>query len=147
MISLSQSENWKPLIWPISKFEWIMFVWSWFWSRFTLNCGVEIYAWLLRLVGLLLFLCVFMVDDISRLVDVISRLGLQKTSVLRHMSSVIQPILEKGIVDHSIIHKALIEYLSIADPVWHTYLIQYGSKLWSLEAFTYLSRCFWIKFV
>lgn len=64
-----------------------------------------------------------MVDDIFRLVDVISRLGLQKTSVLRHMSSVIQPILEKGIVDHSIIHKALIEYLSIADPVWHTYLI------------------------
>ncbi|KAF7146008.1 hypothetical protein RHSIM_Rhsim04G0228200 [Rhododendron simsii] len=52
----------------------------------------------------------------SKLVDVISRLGLQKTSVLRHMSSVIQPILEKGIVDHSIIHKALIEYLSIADP-------------------------------
>ncbi|KAE9455155.1 hypothetical protein C3L33_12926, partial [Rhododendron williamsianum] len=52
----------------------------------------------------------------SKLVDVISRLGLQKNSVVRHMSSVIQPILEKGIVDHSIIHKALIEYLSIADP-------------------------------
>lgn len=51
----------------------------------------------------------------SKLVDVISKLGLQKTSVLRHMSSVIQPILEKGIVDHSIIHKALMEYLSIAD--------------------------------
>ncbi|XP_052189701.1 pumilio homolog 24 [Diospyros lotus] len=51
----------------------------------------------------------------SRLVDVISNLGLQKGSVLRHMSSVFQPILEKGIVDHSIIHKALIEYLTIAD--------------------------------
>lgn len=62
-------------------------------------------------------------DDTFRLVDVISRLGLQKTSVVRHMSSVIQPILEKGIVDHSIIHKALNEYLTIADPVWLTYLI------------------------
>ncbi|XP_039000245.1 LOW QUALITY PROTEIN: pumilio homolog 24-like [Hibiscus syriacus] len=51
----------------------------------------------------------------SRLIDVISKLGLQKSSVLRHMSSVIQPILEKGIVDHSIIHRVLVEYLSIAD--------------------------------
>ncbi|GLT45729.1 hypothetical protein SLA2020_195390 [Shorea laevis] len=51
----------------------------------------------------------------SRLEDVISKLGLQKGSVLRHMSSVIQPILEKGIVDHSIIHRLLIEYLSMAD--------------------------------
>ncbi|XP_022760608.1 pumilio homolog 24 isoform X2 [Durio zibethinus] len=51
----------------------------------------------------------------SRLVDVISKLSLQKSSVLRHMSSVIQPILEKGIVDHSMIHRVLIEYLSIAD--------------------------------
>ncbi|XP_022760609.1 pumilio homolog 24 isoform X3 [Durio zibethinus] len=53
----------------------------------------------------------------SRLVDVISKLSLQKSSVLRHMSSVIQPILEKGIVDHSMIHRVLIEYLSIADQV------------------------------
>ncbi|THG06909.1 hypothetical protein TEA_016631 [Camellia sinensis var. sinensis] len=51
----------------------------------------------------------------SRLVDVISKLGLQKASVLRYMSSLFQPILEKGIVDHSIIHKALMEYFSIAD--------------------------------
>lgn len=51
----------------------------------------------------------------TRLVDVISKLGLKKLSVLRHMTSVLQPILEKGIVDHSIIHKALVEYLSIAD--------------------------------
>ncbi|KAL6990025.1 hypothetical protein U1Q18_015777 [Sarracenia purpurea var. burkii] len=50
-----------------------------------------------------------------RLVDVISRLDLSKASVIRHMSSVLQPILEKGIVDHSIIHKTLIEYFSIAD--------------------------------
>ncbi|GMH18880.1 hypothetical protein Nepgr_020721 [Nepenthes gracilis] len=51
----------------------------------------------------------------SRLVDIISKLGLQKSSALRHMTLVLQPILEKGIVDHSIIHKALIEYFSIAD--------------------------------
>ncbi|XP_021907004.1 pumilio homolog 24 isoform X2 [Carica papaya] len=51
----------------------------------------------------------------SRLVDVISKLGLQKTAVSRHMILVIQPLLEKGIVDHSIIHRLLIEYLSIAD--------------------------------
>ncbi|KAE8690446.1 hypothetical protein F3Y22_tig00110895pilonHSYRG00451 [Hibiscus syriacus] len=51
----------------------------------------------------------------SRLIDVISKLGLQKSSVLRHMSSVIQPIIEKGIVDHSIIHRVLVEYLNIAD--------------------------------
>ncbi|KAF7813526.1 pumilio-like protein 24-like [Senna tora] len=52
-----------------------------------------------------------------KLVDVISKLGLQKGSVLRHMTTVIQPILEKGIVDHSIIHRLLIEYFSIADKV------------------------------
>ncbi|GAB4850843.1 Pumilio 24 [Ancistrocladus abbreviatus] len=51
----------------------------------------------------------------SRLVDIISKLGLQKSSVLRHMTLALQPILEKGIVDHSIIHKALVEYFSIAD--------------------------------
>ncbi|KAK3429606.1 hypothetical protein EUGRSUZ_E01101 [Eucalyptus grandis] len=51
----------------------------------------------------------------SRLVDVISKLGLQKSLVIRHMSLVIQPILEKGIVDHSIIHRMLVEYFSIAD--------------------------------
>lgn len=51
----------------------------------------------------------------SRLVDIIPKLGLQKASVQRHMASVIQPILEKGIVDHSIIHSALLEYFSVAD--------------------------------
>ncbi|KAK4783041.1 hypothetical protein SAY86_007415 [Trapa natans] len=51
----------------------------------------------------------------SRLEEVISKLGLQKGSVGRHMSTVIQPILEKGIVDHSIIHRILMEYLGIAD--------------------------------
>ncbi|XP_009621817.1 pumilio homolog 24 [Nicotiana tomentosiformis] len=51
----------------------------------------------------------------ARIVDVISTLKLQKTSVIRHMTSVLQPILEKGILDHSIIHRALVEYLTIAD--------------------------------
>ncbi|KAG8658874.1 hypothetical protein MANES_03G200000v8 [Manihot esculenta] len=51
----------------------------------------------------------------SRLLDVIAKLNLQKGSVLRHMTAVVQPILEKGIVDHSIIHRVLIEYFSIVD--------------------------------
>ncbi|XP_074340236.1 pumilio homolog 24 isoform X2 [Apium graveolens] len=51
----------------------------------------------------------------KRLVDIISKLQLQKASVSRHMTSVVQPILEKGIVDHSIIHRLLIEYVTIAD--------------------------------
>ncbi|KAI9390711.1 hypothetical protein POPTR_008G211400v4 [Populus trichocarpa] len=59
-----------------------------------------------------------------RLVDVISKLNLQKGSVSRHMASVIQPILEKGIVDHTIIHKVLIEYLSIADKTSAAEIIQ-----------------------
>lgn len=54
---------------------------------------------------------------LPRLVDVISNLQLQKGSVIRHMTSVLQPILEKGILDHSIIHRALVEYLTIADQV------------------------------
>ncbi|XP_024958712.1 pumilio homolog 24 [Cynara cardunculus var. scolymus] len=49
-----------------------------------------------------------------RLVDIISKLNLQKAAVMRHMSSVFQPILEKGIVDHSILHTALVEYFTIA---------------------------------
>ena len=34
------------------------------------------------------------------------------------MNKVVQPILEKGIVDHSIIHRVLMEYFSIADQVF-----------------------------
>ncbi|CAK7333281.1 unnamed protein product [Dovyalis caffra] len=60
----------------------------------------------------------------SRLLDVILKLNLQKGSVLRYMASVIQPILEKGIVDHTIIHKVLIEYLSIADKTSGAEIIQ-----------------------
>lgn len=49
--------------------------------------------------------------------DLISRHGLKKTSVIEHMSSVLQPILKKEIVDHSIVHAALLELFSIADKV------------------------------
>ncbi|KAB2625181.1 pumilio 24-like [Pyrus ussuriensis x Pyrus communis] len=51
----------------------------------------------------------------GRLLDIISKLDLQKSSVLRHMTSMIQPILEKGIIDHSIVHRVLIEYFTIAE--------------------------------
>jgi len=69
-----------------------------------------------------------------RLVDVISNLNLQKGSVSRYMASVIQPILEKGIVDHTIIHKVLIEYLSIADKVNITF------NALKLEAYYFLQQ-------
>lgn len=61
-----------------------------------------------------------------RVVDIIAKLGLQKGAVNRHMTAIIQPILEKGIVDHTIIHKLLIEYLTIADKVY-IYLYIYVS--------------------
>ncbi|GAU48158.1 hypothetical protein TSUD_198160, partial [Trifolium subterraneum] len=60
----------------------------------------------------------------TRLLDVMSKLGLQKGSVSRHMSLVIQPILEKGIVDHSILHRVLLEYFTIADKTSVTDIIQ-----------------------
>uniref|UniRef100_A0A1J3CRP8 Pumilio-like protein 24 n=1 Tax=Noccaea caerulescens TaxID=107243 RepID=A0A1J3CRP8_NOCCA len=57
-------------------------------------------------------------------VDIIAKLGLQKGAVIRHMTAVIQPILEKGIADHHIIHKLLIEYLTIADKASAAIVIQ-----------------------
>ncbi|KAI4986287.1 hypothetical protein ZWY2020_018917 [Hordeum vulgare] len=47
--------------------------------------------------------------------NIISKLGLQKSSVLQHMTTVIQPVLEKGIVQYSIAHMVILEYLTIAD--------------------------------
>ncbi|XP_022156022.1 pumilio homolog 24 [Momordica charantia] len=64
----------------------------------------------------------------SRLVDVISKLDIQKASVSRHMTSVIQPILEKGIVDHSILHRVLMEYFTIADKSSAADVIQHLSN-------------------
>ncbi|KAL8263985.1 hypothetical protein R6Q59_022115 [Mikania micrantha] len=63
-----------------------------------------------------------------RLVDIISKLNLQKAAVVRHMSVVVQPILEKGIVDHSILHKALVEYFTIADKSSAADVIQHLSS-------------------
>ncbi|XP_076920659.1 pumilio homolog 24-like [Bidens hawaiensis] len=63
-----------------------------------------------------------------RLVDIISKLKLQKTAVVRHMSAVIQPILEKGIVDHSIFHKVLVEYFTVADKTSTAEVIQHLSS-------------------
>ncbi|KFK39025.1 hypothetical protein AALP_AA3G190900 [Arabis alpina] len=57
-------------------------------------------------------------------VDIIKKLGLQKDAVVRRMTSIVQPILEKGIVDHTIIHKLLIEYLTIADKTSAEFVIQ-----------------------
>eukprot|EP00250_Pteridium_aquilinum_P017253 c23532_g1_i1 orf=129-2126(+) len=50
-----------------------------------------------------------------RLVDLLAQEpSTKRRTVLEHMTASLQPILEKGIIDHSIIHRALIEYLSIA---------------------------------
>lgn len=49
--------------------------------------------------------------------DIISKLELQKSSVVRHMTPVLHALLEKGIISHSIVHRALMEYLTIADKV------------------------------
>ncbi|KAL3812975.1 hypothetical protein ACJIZ3_014243 [Penstemon smallii] len=65
----------------------------------------------------------------TRLVDIISKLKLQKSSVIRHMTSVLQPILEKGILDHSIVHRAILEYLTIADKTSAADIIQQLSGL------------------
>nr|CAB3497555.1 unnamed protein product [Digitaria exilis] len=49
------------------------------------------------------------------LLETISKLGLQKSSVLQYMTIVIQKILEKGTVEYSIVHTAILEYFTIAD--------------------------------
>lgn len=41
----------------------------------------------------------------------------KKRAVLEHMTLALQPILEKGIVDHTIIHRAIVEYLSVSKKV------------------------------
>ncbi|CAN6308609.1 unnamed protein product [Urochloa humidicola] len=47
--------------------------------------------------------------------ETISKLGLQKSSVLQYMTIEIQKILEKGTVEYSIVHTAILEYFTIAD--------------------------------
>lgn len=91
--------------------------------------------------SLLILPCIF------RLVDIISKLNLQKASVSRHMALVIQPILEKGIVDHSILHKVLMEYFSIADKVGLRKLICIGTCLSSKLFWCFQASTFWILVV
>ncbi|PWA78654.1 pumilio 24 [Artemisia annua] len=72
--------------------------------------------------------CLIYVFCINRLVDIIAKLNLQKSAVVRHMSAVLQPILEKGIVGHSILHKVLVEYFTIADKTSAADVIQHVSS-------------------
>ncbi|XBH82445.1 hypothetical protein VPH35_071098 [Triticum aestivum] len=60
---------------------------------------------------------VFLVKKLikTRLLETISKLGLHKSSVLQYMATVIQPVLEKGIVEYAIVHVVILEYLTIAD--------------------------------
>ncbi|XP_057817317.2 pumilio homolog 24 isoform X2 [Cryptomeria japonica] len=61
----------------------------------------------------------------GRLADFLSgELPSKKNAVLEHMTLALQPILEKGIVDHSIVHRGLMEYMSIADKTSVTDVIQ-----------------------
>ncbi|XP_062214063.1 pumilio homolog 24 isoform X2 [Phragmites australis] len=55
------------------------------------------------------------VQSSRSLLETISKLGLQKSSVLQYMTLVIQAILEKGIVEYSIVHTVILEYFTIAD--------------------------------
>ncbi|CAK9224791.1 unnamed protein product, partial [Sphagnum troendelagicum] len=51
----------------------------------------------------------------GRVVDLLAtEPAAKRRAVLEHMTLALQPILEKGIVDHSIIHRAIVEYLSIS---------------------------------
>ncbi|AQK95579.1 Leukotriene A-4 hydrolase-like protein [Zea mays] len=55
------------------------------------------------------------VQSSSCLIDTISKLGLQISSVLLHMTIVIDKILEKGTVEYLIVHTAILDYFTIAD--------------------------------
>lgn len=54
---------------------------------------------------------------INSLINIISKVHLQKSSILQHVTSLIQSIFDKGILDHSIVHTVLMEYFNIADKV------------------------------
>lgn len=55
---------------------------------------------------------------ISRLASFLEGSSPSKTAaVADHMSSCLNPILEKGIVDHSIVHRAISEYFTVASKV------------------------------
>ena len=51
----------------------------------------------------------------SRLVELLASAdSTKRRQVLEHMMLALQPILEKGIVDHSLTHRALAEFLAVA---------------------------------
>ncbi|CAM0953458.1 unnamed protein product [Alopecurus aequalis] len=55
-------------------------------------------------------------QNTDSLLETISKLELKESSVQQYMTTlVIQPILEKGIVEYSIVHTVILEYLTIAD--------------------------------
>uniref|UniRef100_A0A804MQD7 Leukotriene A-4 hydrolase-like protein n=1 Tax=Zea mays TaxID=4577 RepID=A0A804MQD7_MAIZE len=58
---------------------------------------------------------ILMFNYFSSLIDTISKLGLQISSVLLHMTIVIDKILEKGTVEYLIVHTTILEYFTIAD--------------------------------
>jgi hypothetical protein len=60
---------------------------------------------------------ILMFNYFSSLIDTISKLGLQISSVLLHMTIVIDKILEKGTVEYLIVHTTILEYFTIADKV------------------------------
>ncbi len=71
----------------------------------------------------------------------------KRRAVLEHMTLALQPILEKGIVDHSIIHRAIVEYLSISKKVRNVpvifvlevkLVILWHSKFWGLTLLHWL---------
>ncbi|KAK8939202.1 hypothetical protein KSP39_PZI011214 [Platanthera zijinensis] len=68
--------------------------------------------------------------------DIICKLKLQKSLVVQHMTSIILPLLEKGIVDYSIVHATLVEYLTIADKFYAAEVIQQLIPLLSQQSVT-----------
>jgi hypothetical protein len=59
------------------------------------------------------------------------------------MTLALQPILEKGIVDHSIIHRAIVEYLSISKKVRNVSVIFVLDMGCSGELFILWHSKFW----
>ena len=52
----------------------------------------------------------------------------KKPLVLEHVTLALQPILEKGIVDHSIVHRALLECICTENKTYVKYIIQQLSR-------------------
>lgn len=57
------------------------------------------------------------VFDVDRIKDIIGLLPVRPKALLQALSQNIMPIIEKGLVDATIVHKLLAEYLQYADKV------------------------------